>query len=156
MEEKINELKVEEIQNELKNVAFRYDQTAKRLAFLIFFLAGLAVGISAYTLNYLLRFDADKIDSFVSENLKLKEADVEYGLPRIAVELLAQSKQKLAWNPSQKKWFFENAAGKRVAYDEKYILVGSNQIGELERQFGITWNGDQWILPQELGYLRAN
>jgi len=35
-------------------------------------------------------------------------------------------------------------------------LVGSNQIGELERQFGITWNGSQWILPQDLGYLRAN
>jgi hypothetical protein len=155
MKEKHNQLKAEEIQNELKSVAFSYDQTAKRLAFLIFFLAAIALGISAYTLNYLLRFDADKIDTFVSENLKLKEADVEYSLPRIAVELLAQSKQKLAWNPSQKKWFFENASGKRVAYDEKYILVGSNQIGELERQFGITWNGDNWILPQELVYLRA-
>ena len=156
MKEKLNQLKAEEIQNELKNVAFRYDQTAKRLAFLIFFLAALALGISAYTLNYLLRFDADKIDSFVSENLKLKEANVKYDLPRIAVELLAQSKQKIAWNPSQLKWFFENASGKRVAYDEKCILVGSNQLGRLERQFGITWKGNQWILPQELVYLRAN
>jgi hypothetical protein len=144
MKEKFKKINIEEIQDELKNVTFRFD------------LAAIVLGISAYTLNYLLRFDADKIDLFVSENLKLKEADVKYSLPRIAVELLAQSKQKIAWNPSQKKWFFENASGKRVAYDEKCILVGSNQLGRLERQFGITWSGDQWILPQELSYLRAN
>ena len=156
MEEKNHQLDPNEILNELEKIAFRHDRRFKLLTFSIFFLATLAVGVSTYTLNYLLRFDAEEIDTFVSGNLKRKNAKVEYSLPRMALASLAQSKQKLAWNPSQEKWFFENAAGKRVAYDEKYILVGSNQIGELERQFGITWNGSQWILPQELGYLRAN
>ena len=156
MEEKKNKLDLKEIRNELEEIAFRHDKRFKLLTFSIFFLVTLAIGISTYTLHYLLRFDAEEIDTFVSGNLKRKNAKLEYSLPRMALALLAQSKQKVSWNPSQKKWFFENASGKRVAYDNNYTMVGSWQIQELERQHGIVWNGDNWVLPQKLKYLRGH
>lgn len=144
MEEKNNKLDPKEIRNELEEIAFRHEKRFKLLTFSIFFLVTLAIGISTYTLHYLLRFDAEEIDTFVSGNLKRKNAKLEYSLPRMALALLAQSKQKVSWNPSQKKWFLKmpqenallmttiipwSAAGKFMNWSASMELSGMGTIG---------------------------
>ena len=49
-------------------------------------------------------------------------------------------------------WFFENTKGERVPYDHK----GKKPLRALESQYGIKWNGDEWVLPTEFPYLRKD
>ena len=156
MKEMLDELTQDKIRKELKAFDLRGDKAVRWLTFLIFSLVILALGISTYTLNYLLRFNADEIDTFISENLKIRNSEVRYNLPRLAISTLAESELKIGWNSSKKMWFFENIKGKRVPYDHHHMIVSKAQLISLESQYGIRWDGDQWILPKEFSRLKKN
>jgi len=146
--------KIHRAMEELRNMRDSSDRTLRRLIILITLLLCTGLGVGVYSLDYLLRFNADKIDKVIDLNL-LAIKKSEQGMikiPVIAVALLEKHSNQMRWDENQSVWTFEDSfTGTRKNLSGDYMYYSSGIIEQLKNDFGLFWNGSSWNWPEGFG-----
>ncbi len=130
----------------------RSEKLVRTLTFTILFLVLIGLGLLLYTLDYLLQFNPEKIDSFISEKSLDEHKEENFILPTLALSSLANSEQRIRWNRKEKKWTFLDSRGMRMTYDHNFTLIDRRQLERLASQHQIHWDGSKWVLPERFSF----
>ena len=111
-------------------------------------------GVGIYSLDYPLRFNADKIDEVIDLNLlainKSKEGMIK--IPLIAISLLEKHPNQMRWDENQSVWtFLDTFTGTRKNFSDDYMYYTPGVIEELKNDLGLLWNGTSWNWPEGFG-----
>ena len=146
--------KIHRAMNQLREMRNSSDRTLRRMIILTAFLLFMGLGVGAYALDYLLQFNADKIDQVLDLNLENINKNKQ-GLFKIsmkALPLLEMHPNNFMWDNNLSKWTILNPkTGIRSDLNNDYMLYSIEGINLLEEQLGVTWNGKEWVFPN--GYL---
>ncbi len=146
--------KIHRAMEELRNMRDSSDRTLRRLIILITLLLCTGLGVGMYSLDYLLRFNADKIDEVIDLNLlainKSKEGMIK--IPLIAISLLEKHPNQMRWDENQSVWtFLDTFTGTRKNFSDDYMYYTPGVIEELKNDLGLFWNGTSWNWPEGFG-----
>jgi len=143
--------KIHRAMEELRKMRDSSDRSLRRLIILITLLLCSGLGIGAYSLNYLLRFNADKIDEVIDLNLlaieKSKKGMIK--IPLVAISLLEKHPNQLRWDETRSTWtFLDTFTETRKDFSDDYMFYSPGVIEDLKNDFGLYWNGDKWNWPK--------
>ena len=143
--------KIHRAMEELRKMRDSSDRSLRRLIILITLLLCSGLGIGAYSLNYLLRFNADKIDEVIDLNLlaieKSKKGMIK--IPLVAISLLEKHPNQLRWDENRSTWtFLDTFTETRKDFSDDYMFYSPGVIENLKNDFGLYWNGDNWNWPK--------
>jgi len=143
--------KIHRAMEELRKMRDSSDRSLRRLIILITLLLCSGLGIGAYSLNYLLRFNADKIDEVIDLNLlaieKSKKGMIK--IPLVAISLLEKHPNQLRWDETRSTWtFLDTFSETRKGFSDDYMFYSPGVIENLKNDFGLYWNGDNWNWPK--------
>lgn len=146
--------KIHRAMEELRKMRDSSDRTLRRLIILITLLLCTGLGIGVYSLDYLLRFNADKIDKVIDLNLnainKSKEGMIK--IPLVAISLLEKHPNQMRWDKNNSVWtFFDTFTGTRKNFSDDYMYYTSGVIEDLKNDLGLFWNGSSWNWPEGFG-----
>ena len=93
-----------------------------------------------YSLNYLLRFNADKIDEVIDLNLlaiqKTKEGMIK--IPLIAISLLEKHPTQLRWDANRSTWtFLDTFTLSRRDFSSDFMFYSPDTIEQLKNDYGL-------------------
>ena len=139
---------------ELRKMRDSSDRTLRRLIILITLLLCTGLGIGVYSLDYLLRFNADKIDKVIDLNLnainKSKEGMIK--IPLVAISLLEKHPNQMRWDENNSVWtFLDTFTGTRKNFSDDYMFYNPGVIEDLKNVYGLYWNGSSWNWPEGFG-----
>ena len=139
---------------ELRKIHDSNDRTLRRLIIFITLLLCIGLGIGDYSLDYLLRFNADKIDKVIDLNLnaikKSKEGMIK--IPLVAISLLEKHPNQLRWDESKSACtFLDTFTGARMDFSSDLMFYSPDTIEQLKNGFGLNWNGATWNWPEGFG-----
>ena len=143
--------KIHRAMEELRKMRDSSDRSLRRLIILITLLLCLGLGLGAYSLNYLLRFNAGKIDEVIDLNLlaieKSKKGMIK--IPLVAISLLEKHPNQLRWDETRSTWtFLDTFSETRKGFSDDYMFYSPGVIENLKNDFGLYWNGDNWNWPK--------
>ena len=143
--------KIHRAMEELRKMRDSSDRSLRRLIILITLLLCSGLGIGAYSLNYLLRFNAGKIDEVIDLNLiaieKSKKGMIK--IPLVAISLLEKHPNQLRWDETRSTWtFLDTFTETRKDFSDDYMFYSPGVIENLKNDFGLYWNGDNWNWPK--------
>ena len=143
--------KIHRAMEELRKMRNSSDRTLRRLIILITLLLCTGLGIGVYSLDYLLRFNSDKIDRVIDLNLnaikKSKEGMIK--IPLVAISLLEKHPNQMRWNENNSVWtFLDTFTGTRKNLSNDYMYYSSGVIEDLKNDLGLFWNGTSWNWPE--------
>ena len=143
--------KIHRAMEELRKMRNSGDRTLRRLIILITLLLCTGLGIGLYSLNYLLRFNADKIDDVIDLNLlaikKSEEGMIK--IPLIAISLLEKHPNQMRWDENKSVWtFLDTFTDTRKNFSDDYMYYTPGVIEELKNDFGLFWDGSSWNWPE--------
>ncbi len=146
--------KIHRAMEDLREMRDSSDRSLRRLILLITLLLCSGLGIGVYSLDYLLRFNTDKIDEVIDLNLlaiqKSKEGMIK--IPLIAISLLEKHPNQLRWDENQSVWtFLDTFSGTRSNFSDDYMYYTPGVIEDLKKDFGLFWNGSSWNWPEGFG-----
>jgi hypothetical protein len=142
--------KIHRAMEELREMRDSSDRSLRRLILLITLLLCSGLGIGVYSLDYLLRFNADKIDEVIDLNLlaiqKSKEGMIK--IPLIAISLLEKHPNQLRWDENRSTWtFLDTFTGSRMDFSDDLMFYSPDPIEQLKNDYGLFWNGSSWNWP---------
>ena len=143
--------KIHRAMEELRKMRDSSDRTLRRLIILITLLLCSGLGIGVYSLDYLLRFNADKIDKVIDLNLnainKSKEGMIK--IPLVAISLLEKHPNQMRWDENNSVWtFLDTFSGTRKIFSDDYMYYTPGVIEDLRNDLGLFWNGSSWNWPE--------
>jgi len=146
--------KIHRAMEELRKMRDSSDRTLRRLIILITLLLCTGLGIGVYSLDYLLRFNADKIDKVIDLNLnaikKSKEGMIK--IPLIGISLLEKHPNQMRWDENNSVWtFLDTFTGTRKNFSDDYMFYNPGVIEDLKNVYGLYWNGSSWNWPEGFG-----
>ena len=146
--------KIHRAMEELRKMRDSSDRTLRRLIILITVLLCTGLGIGVYSLDYLLRFNADKIDKVIDLNLnaikKNKEGMIK--IPLIGISLLEKHPNQMRWDENNSVWtFLDTFTGTRKNFSDDYMFYNPGVIEDLKNVYGLYWNGSSWNWPEGFG-----
>ena len=146
--------KIHRAMEELRKMRDSSDRTLCRLIILITLLLCTGLGIGVYSLDYLLRFNADKIDKVIDLNLnainKSKEGMIK--IPLVAISLLEKHPNQMRWDENNSVWtFLDTFTGTRKKFSDDYMFYNPGVIEDLKNVYGLYWNGSSWNWPEGFG-----
>ena len=146
--------KIHRAMEELRKMRDSSDRTLRRLIILITLLLCTGLGIGVYSLDYLLRFNAEKIDKVIDLNLnainKSKEGMIK--IPTVAISLLEKHPNQMRWDANKSIWTFLNTfTGTRMQFSQDQMFYSPLTIEQLQNDFGLFWNGSSWNWPEGFG-----
>jgi hypothetical protein len=146
--------KMHRAMEELRKMRDSSDRTLRRLIILITLLLCTGLGIGVYSLDYLLRFNADKIDKVIDLNLnainKSKEGMIK--IPLIGISLLEKHPNQMRWDENNSVWtFLDTFTGTRKIFSDDYMFYNPGVIEDLKNVYGLYWNGSSWNWPEGFG-----
>jgi hypothetical protein len=146
--------KIHRAMEELRKMRDSSDRTLRRLIILITLLLCTGLGIGVYSLDYLLRFNADKIDKVIDLNLnaikKSKEGMIK--IPLIGISLLEKHPNQMRWDENNSVWtFLDTFTGTRKIFSDDYMFYNPGVIEDLKNVYGLYWNGSSWNWPEGFG-----
>ena len=146
--------KIHRAMEELRKMRDSSDRTLRRLIILITLLLCTGLGIGVYSLDYLLRFNADKIDKVIDLNLnairKNKEGMIK--IPLIGISLLEKHPNQMRWDENNSVWtFLDTFTGTRKNFSDDYMFYNPGVIEDLKNVYGLYWNGSSWNWPEGFG-----
>jgi hypothetical protein len=146
--------KIHRAMEELRKMRDSSDRNLRRLVILITLLLCTGLGIGVYSLNYLLRFNADKIEEVTDLNLlaikKTKEGMIK--IPMIAISLLEKHPNQLRWDANRSTWtFLDTFTVSRMDFSNDLMFYSPDTIEQLKNDYGLFWNGSSWNWPEGLG-----
>ena len=146
--------KIHRAMTQLREMKNSSDRTLRRMITLVAILVFTGLGVGIYALDYLLQFNAEKIDKVLDLNLKTVEKNRE-GMFKISIKafpLLEMHPNKFIWDDNLSRWTILNPqTGIRSDLNNDYMLYSLEGLKLLEEQLGVTWNGEEWKFPN--GYL---
>jgi len=142
--------KIHRAMEELREMRNSSDRNLRRLIILITLLLCSGLGIGVYSLNYLLRFNADKIDEVIDLNLlaieKTKQGMIK--IPLIAVSLLEKHRNQMRWDANRSTWtFLDTFTASRMDFSSDFMFYSPQSIEQLKNDYGLFWNGSSWNWP---------
>jgi len=143
--------KIHRAMKELREMRDSSDRTLRRLILLITLLLCSGLGVGVYALDYLLQFNAEKIDKVIDLNLQAikKNEDGMIKIPLIAISLLEKHPNEMHWDANQSIWtFWDTFRGKRMKFSQDHMFYSPNTIENLRQELGLFWNGDKWNWPK--------
>jgi len=143
--------KIHRAMKELREMRDSSDRTLRRLILLITLLLCSGLGVGVYALDYLLQFNAEKIDKVIDLNLQAikKSEDGMIKIPLIAISLLEKHPNEMRWDANQSIWtFWDTFRGKRMKFSQDHMFYSPNTIENLRQELGLFWNGDTWNWPK--------
>jgi hypothetical protein len=143
--------KIHRAMEELRNMRDSSDRTLRRLIILITLLLCTGLGIGVYSLDYLLRFNADKIDKAIDLNLLAikKSKDGMIKIPLIAISSLEKHPNQMHWDENKSVWtFLDTFTGTRKNFSDDYFFYHQKSIDGLKKDYGLFWNGSSWNWPE--------
>lgn len=143
--------KIHRAMKELREMRDSSDRTLRRLILLITLLLCSGLGVGVYALDYLLQFNAEKIDKVIDLNLQAikKSEDGMIKIPLIAISLLEKHPNEMRWDANQSIWtFWDTFRGKRMKFSQDHMFYSPNTIENLGQELGLFWNGDTWNWPK--------
>jgi len=146
-----NVSKIHRAMKELREMRDSSDRTLRRLILLITLLLCSGLGVGVFALDYLLQFNAEKIDKVIDLNLQAIEKSKEgmIKIPLIALSLLEKHPNEMKWDANQSIWtFWDTFSGKRKKFSPDYMFYSPGILEDLKQEFGLFWNGDQWNWPK--------
>jgi len=146
--------KIHRAMEELREMRNSSDRNLRRLIILITLLLCSGLGIGVYSLNYLLRFNADKIDEVIDLNLiaieKTKQGMIK--IPLIALSLLEKHRNQLRWDANRSTWtFLDTFTASRMDFSSDFMFYNPQSIEQLKNDYGLFWNGSSWNWPEGYG-----
>jgi len=146
--------KIHRAMEELREMRNSSDRNLRRLIILITLLLCSGLGIGVYSLNYLLRFNADKIDEVIDLNLlaieKTKQGMIK--IPLIAVSLLEKHRNQMRWDANRSTWtFLDTFTASRMDFSSDFMFYSPQSIEQLKNDYGLFWNGSSWNWPEGFG-----
>ena len=146
--------KIHRAMEELGKMRDSSDRTLRRLIILITLLLCTGLGIGLYSLDYLLRFNADKIDKVINLNLnainKSKEGMIK--IPLVAISLLEKHPNQMRWDENNSVWtFLDTFTETRKNFSDEYMYYTHGVIEDLKNDLGLFWNGSSWNWPEGFG-----
>jgi len=146
--------KIHRAMEELREMRNSSDRNLRRLIILITLLLCSGLGIGVYSLNYLLRFNADKIDEVIDLNLlaieKTKQGMIK--IPLIAVSLLEKHRNQMRWDANRSTWtFLDTFTASRMDFSSDFMFYNPQSIEQLKKDYGLFWNGSSWNWPEGYG-----
>ena len=146
--------KIHRAMEELREMRNSSDRNLRRLIILITLLLCSGLGIGVYSLNYLLRFNADKIDEVIDLNLlaieKTKQGMIK--IPLIAVSLLEKHRNQMRWDANRSTWtFLDTFTASRMDFSSDFMFYNPQSIEQLKNDYGLFWNGSSWNWPEGYG-----
>jgi hypothetical protein len=146
--------KIHRAMTQLREMKNSSDRTLRRMIILVAILVFTGLGVGLYALDYLLQFNAEKIDRVLDLNLKTVEKNREgmFKISTKAFPLLEMHPNKFIWDNNLSRWTILNPqTGIRSDLNNNYMLYSLEGLKLLEDQLGVTWNGEEWEFPN--GYL---
>ena len=146
--------KIHRAMTQLREMKNSSDRTLRRMIILVAILVFTGLGVGLYALDYLLQFNAEKIDRVLDLNLKTVEKNREgmFKISTKAFPLLEMHPNKFIWDNNLSRWTILNPqTGIRGDLNNDYMLYSLEGLKLLEDQLGVTWNGEKWEFPN--GYL---
>ena len=143
--------KIHRAMKELREMRDSSDRTLRRLILLITLLLCSGLGVGVFALDYLLQFNAEKIDKVIDLNLQAIEKSKEgmIKIPLIALSLLEKHPNEMNWDANQSIWtFWDTFSGKRKKFSPDYMFYSPGILEDLKQELGLFWNGDQWNWPK--------
>ena len=146
--------KIHRAMEELREMRNSSDRNLRRLIILITLLLCSGLGIGVYSLNYLLRFNADKIDEVIDLNLiaieKTKQGMIK--IPLIALSLLEKHRNQMRWDANRSTWtFLDTFTASRMDFSSDFMFYSPQSIEQLKNDYGLFWNGSSWNWPEGFG-----
>ena len=146
--------KIHRAMEELREMRNSSDRNLRRLIILITLLLCSGLGIGVYSLNYLLRFNADKIDEVIDLNLiaieKTKQGMIK--IPLIALSLLEKHRNQMRWDANRSTWtFLDTFTASRMDFSSDFMFYNPQSIEQLKNDYGLFWNGSSWNWSEGLG-----
>ena len=146
--------KIHRAMEELREMRNSSDRNLRRLIILITLLLCSGLGIGVYSLNYLLRFNADKIDEVIDLNLiaieKTKQGMIK--IPLIALSLLEKHRNQMRWDANRSTWtFLDTFTASRMDFSSDFMFYNPQSIEQLKNDYGLFWNGSSWNWPEGYG-----
>ena len=146
--------KIHRAMEELRKMRDSSDRKLRRFIMLITLLLCSGLGIGVYSLNYLLRFNADKIDEVIDLNLiaikKTKQGMIK--IPLIAVSLLEKHRNQMRWDANRSTWtFLDTFTASRMDFSSDFMFYNPQSIEQLKKDYGLFWNGSSWNWPEGYG-----
>jgi len=146
--------KIHRAMEELREMRNSSDRNLRRLIILITLLLCSGLGIGVYSLNYLLRFNADKIDEVIDLNLlaieKTKQGMIK--IPLIALSLLEKHRNQMRWDANRSTWtFLDTFTASRMDFSSDFMFYNPQSIEQLKKDYGLFWNGSSWNWPEGYG-----
>jgi len=146
--------KIHRAMEELREMRNSSDRNLRRLIILITLLLCSGLGIGVYSLNYLLRFNADKIDEVIDLNLlaieKTKQGMIK--IPLIALSLLEKHRNQMRWDANRSTWtFLDTFTASRMDFSSDFMFYNPQSIEQLKNDYGLFWNGSSWNWPEGFG-----
>jgi hypothetical protein len=143
--------KIHRAMKELREMRDSSDRTLRRLILLITLLLCSGLGIGVFALDYLLQFNAEKIDKVIDLNLQAIEKSKQgmIKIPLIALTLLEKHPNEMNWDANQSIWtFLDTFSGKRKEFSPDYMFYSPETLEDLKQELGLFRNGDQWNWPK--------
>ena len=146
--------KIHRAMEELRKMRHSSDRTLRNLIILITLLLCSGLGVGVFALDYLLRFNADKIDEVIDLNLlaikKSEEGMIK--IPLIAISLLEKHPNQMRWDANRSTWtFLDTFTGTRMDFSSDLMFYSPDVIEQLKIDFGLNWNGVTWNWPEGFG-----
>ena len=146
--------KIHRAMEELRKMRDSSDRKLRRFIMLITLLLCTGLGIGVYSLNYLLRFNADKIDEVIDLNLiaieKTKQGMIK--IPLIALSLLEKHRNQMRWDANRSTWtFLDTFTASRMDFSSDFMFYNPQSIEQLKNDYGLFWNGSSWNWPEGYG-----
>ena len=145
--------KIHRAMEELRTMRDSSDRTLRRLVLLITLLVCSGLGIGVFALDYLLKFNADKIDYVIDLNLEAARKSQEgmIKIPLLALSLLEKHPNQLKWDRNRSTWTFLNTfTGNRDDFSDQYMYYSPLVLENLKNDFGLQWDGQNWNWTDEL------
>jgi len=143
--------KIHRAMKELREMRDSSDRTLRRLILLTTLLICSGLGVGVFALDYLLQFNAEKIDKVIDLNLQAIEKSKEgmIKIPLIALSLLEKHPNEMKWDANQSIWtFWDTSSGKRKEFSPDYMFYSPGILEDLNQELGLFWDGDQWNWPK--------
>lgn len=146
--------KIHRAMEELRKMRHSSDRTLRNLIILITLLLCSGLGVGVFALDYLLRFNADKIDEVIDLNLlaikKSEEGMIK--IPLIAISLLEKHPNQMRWDANRSTWtFLDTFTGTRMDFSSDLMFYSPDVIEQLKIDFALNWNGVTWNWPEGFG-----
>lgn len=141
--------KMHRAMKDIKKMRLDSDRTLRKMIVIILALAVSILGIGVFALDYLLQFNASKIDTVVDLNLQnlAKNKEGMFRISNKALPLLEMHPNNFRWDNDKRVWTFKDIyTQERKEYTDHY-MVWSPLILESLKKMGVSWNGSKWIFP---------